>query len=228
MSITLTPRLKAIVNEVNKASSAVDVGCDHAQVGIWLAQNKIVDNMTVSDINEGPIFRARQAVERAGMSDKITCVKTDGLDGIAPQDCVIIAGMGGELICDIISRAEWTKSDCRLILQPMTAGEVLREYLFENGYKIIRETIAAEHDKIYAILTVEPGKTEAYDDADLYLSDTSHPLAGEFLDKIVARISRMLNGKKNAENPDEAEIARLEDLIFQLKKKRGNINAKGD
>ena len=130
MNVSLTPRLKAIVDNVIPCNTAVDVGCDHAQVGIFLAQTDKVKNMTVSDVNEGPIEKARSAVSDAGLCGKITCIRCDGLDGILPCDTVIIAGMGGELIRDILKRAEWTKNGTRLILQPMSMGDVLRRFLF--------------------------------------------------------------------------------------------------
>ena len=56
MGTAMTPRLRAIVAQVQPVESAIDVGCDHAQVGIWLTQHNIVKKMTVSDINEGPIL----------------------------------------------------------------------------------------------------------------------------------------------------------------------------
>lgn len=224
--INLTPRLSAIVNQVEKVNTAVDVGCDHAQVGIYLAESGKVLNMTVSDINDGPIARAREAVYMAGLSDKITCVKTDGLDGIEAQDCVIIAGMGGELIRDIITRAEWTKRNCRLILQPMSMAPVLRKFLFENGYKILRETIVREGEKLYTVLTVEPGEQGKYSEADLYLSDFSSESALEYLNKVIEIQKRALFGMKKAEKPDEREIERLKKLIKELEI-RGENYGKG-
>ncbi len=224
--INLTPRLSAIVSQVEKVNTAVDVGCDHAQVGIYLAESGKVLNMTVSDINDGPIACAREAVHIAGLSDKITCVKTDGLNGIPPQDCVIIAGMGGELIRDIIARAEWTKRNCRLILQPMSMAPVLRKFLFENGYKILRETIVREGEKLYTVLTVEPGEQGKYSEADLYLSDFSSDIALEYLNKVIKIQKHALFGMKKAEKPDVCEIERLEKLIEELEI-RGENYGKG-
>ncbi len=217
--IALTPRLSAIVNEVNNVKCAIDVGCDHAQVGIYLAQAGKVLKMTVSDINDGPIERARRAVSDAGLSDKITCVKTDGLCGIEPQECVIIAGMGGELIRDILIKAPWTKTNCRLILQPMSMAPVLRKFLFENEYKILRETIVREGEKLYTVLTVEAGETDEYSEADLYLSDLSHPNAVEYLNKIINALIKAKDGMKKAETPDLLEIERTTKLISELERR---------
>lgn len=218
----MTPRLSAIAAQVPPVTTAIDVGCDHAQVGIWLTQHHIVRNMTVSDINEGPLLRARSAIERAGLTGRITCVRCDGLDGIPPQDAVIIAGMGGELIADILRRAPWTRVSCRLVLQPMTAGEELRAFLFQNGYQIQKETIAREREKLYTILTVCPGVTETWSEADCTLSDLSDPLAGIYLNQRIRRLQRMIEGKRAAEHPEEAEIARLAALCAELKERRAH------
>lgn len=222
--ITLTPRLKAIVSQIDSVKCAIDVGCDHAQVGIALVEQGKVQHMTVSDINEGPISSARRAVLQAGLCDKISCIKCDGLDGIEPQDAVIIAGMGGELIADILLRAPWTKENCLLVLQPMTAGDDLRKFLFENGYAILKEIIVREREKLYTIITVCGGEMKLCSDADLYLYDTSHPLAAEYLDKCIARVEKMLSGKQKGENPDAAELVYLERLVSDLREKRAKCN----
>lgn len=212
----LTPRLLAIARQVKPCRTAVDVGCDHAQVGIWLVKNQIVDKMTVSDVNTGPIIRARLAIVQAGLDGKIDCIQCDGLHGIKPQNTVIIAGMGGDLICEILKAAEWTKKDCRMVLQPMTAGEVLRAFLFNNGYKIVKETIAREREKYYTILTVEPGDQGTWDDAMLYLSEYSDPLSGEYIKKIIRRMKRIISGKCRSAERDEEEIKKLEALVLKL------------
>ena len=220
MTVSLTPRLQAIVDNVIPCNTAVDVGCDHAYVGVYLTQSGKVKNMTVSDINEGPIENAREAVAQAGLSDKITCIRCDGLEGIAPQDTVIIAGMGGELIRDILKKAEWTKENARLILQPMSMGDVLRKFLFENGYSIIKEDIAIEKERVYAIIVAEGGECDSWSAADLYLSDLSHKDVPVFLDKTIKRMSRILNGMEMAESADNEQTESIKKLISELTLRR--------
>jgi len=220
MTVQLTPRLCAIVDNVIPCNSAVDVGCDHAYVGVYLTQTGKVKNMTVSDINEGPIENAREAVKDAGLSDRVTCIRCDGLDGIAPQDTVIIAGMGGELIRDILQKAEWTKNGTRLILQPMSMGDVLRKFLFENGYRIAKEDIAVEKDRVYTIIVAEGGVCDSWCEADLYLSDLSHKDAPVFLDKTITRMSKILKGMEMAENADIEQIESIKKLIYELTLRR--------
>jgi tRNA A22 N-methylase len=64
--------------------------------------------------------------------------------------------MGGELIVKIIDDASWLKdTDKRLILQPMTHPEKLREYLIKNGFNIVGETLSYDRGKIYQTICAE-------------------------------------------------------------------------
>mgnify|MGYP004518176945 FL=1 len=227
MGTAMTPRLRAIVEQVQPVESAIDVGCDHAQVGIWLARHGVVRHMTVSDVNEGPLRRAAEAVHAAGLSDQIRCVRCDGLDGIPPQDAVIIAGMGGELIAEILRRAPWTKRARRLVLQPMTAREELRHFLLTNGYCIKKEALAQERDKLYAVLCVEGGEPAPFDEADLVLSDLRDPLAAQYLAAQIARLERTVRGMRAAETPDTGKIERAAALCAALRARQADILRKG-
>ncbi|MEG2858195.1 MAG: class I SAM-dependent methyltransferase, partial [Clostridia bacterium] len=217
--IKLSPRLAAIAGQVLKCESAIDVGCDHARLGVWLVQNKIVSRMTVSDINESPLARARKTIDRAGQSGNIECILTNGLCGIAPQDTVIIAGMGGEMIADIIRQAAWTHDVTRMVLQPMTTGEALRQFLFENAFTIEREIIVREGTKLYTILTVVPGYMEVSDASMIYLSDERDALAAAYIKKTLKRLEKALNGMLGARERDETAINTLSAHIKSLKER---------
>ena len=79
----------------------------------------------------------------------------DGLAAVASDeaDTVIVAGMGGEVITDIIKNCEWLKDKSKtLILQPTTSSEFLREFLCKNGFKILSETPVKENNKLYSVI----------------------------------------------------------------------------
>ena len=54
---------------------------------------------------------------------------------------IVMAGMGGELMCEIIGRAPWLKDGKALVLQPMTKAEELRKYLADNGFVIEKKPL---------------------------------------------------------------------------------------
>ncbi len=85
----------------------------------------------------------------------------DGLEPIRPfeVDTVIIAGMGGLLIRDILDKDK-TKRDSitYFILQPNIASRELREYLYENNFEIIDESLVKEDGKFYEIIYAKKRK----------------------------------------------------------------------
>jgi len=102
----ITPRLQAIINLVT-AKTIADVGTDHAFIPIRLAQDKKIKKAVATDKNRGPIEIARGNVLKYGLSKIIELRQGAGLCPIEPGECeqIIIAGMGGALIADIIDLA---------------------------------------------------------------------------------------------------------------------------
>lgn len=136
---------------------AIDVGCDHAKLSISLVRDYGFAHVTASDIHEGPCARAAENVAAAGLSDQIDVVRTDGLTGLSQTVCerVILAGMGGELIRDILAPASFLREKKRavkFVLQPQTKAHLLRDYLFRNGYEILDERWVKDAGKCYCVL----------------------------------------------------------------------------
>ena len=153
----ISKRLLIASSFAKKGEFIADVGTDHAYLPIYLYTNKIIRGAIVSDINEGPIDRASKNIREFSCENKIIPVLCDGLSKIEEYspDSVFILGMGGELIANIISNAEWLKKNkTRLIMQAMTHSELLREYLIKNGFEITDEAIV-EDSKIYQITVAE-------------------------------------------------------------------------
>ncbi len=151
--ITLSKRLLAVASLVGKGTVA-DIGTDHASLPIWLVQNGH-SRALASDINEGPCQRARVNIYTWGLHGKIKvkcCAGLDGIEDFAP-DNIVIAGMGGEMITSILAASEYPKnSKCRLVLAPQSMQDVLRGYLFENGFAIDTETVVHDGGKYYQII----------------------------------------------------------------------------
>ena len=174
MSVKLTPRLMTAVPYVRGGCLLADVGTDHAYLPIYLCEQGrltpvIAGNgeslcAIASDINKGPVERADQHIEAAGLSGVIRTVRTDGLTGLDAYDPadIIIFGMGGELIAAILEAAPWVNREGRrLILQPMTHAEKLREYLLSTGFAIVGETLSREGERIYQTICAEPAPRES-------------------------------------------------------------------
>ena len=164
MKMRLDNRLSVIAGMVRQGSVLADIGSDHAYLACALVLDGICPKTYACDINEGPLSRARDTILKYNLSDKVQALLSDGLfalSGIHVDD-IVIAGMGGELIARIIGDAPWVKrKEIRLILQPMTKAELLREWLYANGFEIEKEAAAAEGRFIYPVMRVKyTGKSQ--------------------------------------------------------------------
>lgn len=155
MELILSPRLEAVASLVRKGAVLSDVGTDHALLPAYLLLEGRVKSAIASDIVKGPLLRAEETIKKYRLSPKIKTVLTPGLCGIeayVPTD-IVIAGMGGQTIAEILEAAPFVKDpEIRLILQPMTKSEILRDYLAKEGFEILCERRVMEDHRIYAIL----------------------------------------------------------------------------
>lgn len=153
----LDSRLKLCADFVRNGSRVADIGTDHAYLPVWLCKNNIAKNAIAADINPAPLQHGKQTIEKYNAQYVVTTCLSNGLEKINPDDTddIIIAGMGGELIVSIISNSTWVKNPkYHLILQPMTKAEILREYLYSNGFDIECEKTALAENKLYTVMSV--------------------------------------------------------------------------
>ncbi len=173
--IKLSARLQAVADMVSQDATVADIGCDHGYIPAYLAQNKISNRIIAGDINEGPLNSCKRLVKDLNLEDKIQCVLSNGLIDI-PQvyDTVIIAGMGGELISDILSQCDYVKQ-CRLVLNPMSHSELVRKWLYDNGYSILNDAVVTDGKHSYNVLLAEYTDTKQERDiVDYFLGEINN------------------------------------------------------
>lgn len=223
----LTPRLRTIADQVPQGAVFADIGTDHAYLPVWLLLNGRINHAIAADLREGPLERARETAAQYGVTDKVTFRLCDGLTGIqaGEADVITIAGMGGETIASILSAAPWTK-ECKLLLQPMTSFPDLRAWLQQNGYIIEKEIISREGNRLYSVWTATGGEMRKLTPAELLAGvQSDDPLRGDYLRMMVSKVERTLSGHKAAANPDQEEIASLNDILNELRRMEGELNA---
>ena len=221
--IKISKRLCTAASYVRNGAVVADIGTDHAYLPIYLALENRITYALASDINEGPISKARENIIKYGLEDKIATAVANGLDGIEkynPTD-IVICGMGGELIAQILESSEYAKKQgIRVILQPMTSVKELREYL-QNGYSTVAENVVFEDNKIYQVICVEyDGITRRYTDAELELGVKNIENGREefkiLLNATIKKKEKRLNGLKTGGYDvfeTESEINELKKLI---------------
>lgn len=208
----LDSRLLLIASLIRKGSRVADIGTDHAYLPVYLVKQGICPAAIASDVRTGPVDRAMKTVADAKLSDQISVRLGDGLSTVLPQetDDIVIAGMGGETIAAILNEPPWTKdARYRLILQPMTKPEVLREYLLTAGYSLIEEHIA--YDGIHPYLVICSGYNPA--DAALQLSQPAVFYRGildkeegrDYFEKLQARLQLVADAQRKTGNVQEAD-----------------------
>lgn len=156
----LSARLDAVARFVPAGSRLADIGSDHAYLPCYLAKKKLISSAIAGEVAKGPFESASREVAAEGLTDVISARLGDGLEVVQPgeADCIVIAGMGGELIASILQAGrEMLDSVVRLVLQPNSRTVFVRKWLLENGWELIDEEILEEDRKIYEILAAEKG-----------------------------------------------------------------------
>ena len=162
--IELSQRMQTVADMVEKCGTVCDIGCDHAFVSIYLVAHGKADRVIASDVRTGPCAIARDNIARWNMSDRIDLRLGDGLSTIheGEAESVIIAGMGGMLITDILENGKnVVRTTRQLVLQPQSELEDFRRFLYQQGYHITEENMIEEDGKFYPLMLVKKSEQTA-------------------------------------------------------------------
>lgn len=210
----LSPRLLKIASLIPKGAVLADVGTDHGYVPLYLLKNNIISRAVAMDINPMPLERARDNITMAGYGGMCDFRLSDGLLELERGECdaVVIAGMGGILMIDILSKAlDRIDSDTRLFLQPMIAQIELREYLFANGFTIDDEYVVREENKFYNIICARRGESDITD-TDIYigknLRQNSPEVYDDYIEYKLKICKKIIDGIESSKSIDAKELGR--------------------
>ncbi len=156
----MSKRLQYIVDMVTYFDTIADIGCDHGYVCIELIKNNKVKKAIASDISYPSLKKTIDFVKVNNIDDRIETRVGDGLDVLNKDevDAVIVAGMGGVLISDILKKnynLKFKEKNPLLILQPVQQAKDLRYYLYENKFEIVDEDIVFDMGKYYNIIVAK-------------------------------------------------------------------------
>lgn len=156
--ICLGERLRTAAKFVRQDAVFADIGTDHAYLPLFLLQQKRIKRAIASDVNEGPLAKARANAREHGFCDSMDFLLTDGALALCNMGVtdIAICGMGGELIARIISDATYLKNEkIRLILEPMSRQSHLRRYLAKEGFSFVAEEYVTDNSKHYVCIVAE-------------------------------------------------------------------------
>nr|MBQ8244387.1 SAM-dependent methyltransferase [Oscillospiraceae bacterium] len=205
MKLPLSSRLLACCDFVKKGDRVADVGCDHGYLSIHLLQSGIARSVIASDVAEGPLQSAMRNARKYGMSNQITFHLSNGLQNVPRDfDCMVCAGMGADTIMSILhAAAHWLKDPkYRLILQCQSKRPELRQWLYDEGFRINRETLAKDGKFVYTIMEVVYDPGHGITPAETYLTkqllEDNHPLLPEYYERVKHGVELTVFGMKRS------------------------------
>ena len=114
-------RLNEIFNLVDKNSIVADIGTDHGIIPIMLSKFNLAKKIIATDISENSLNKLKEKLKQNDNINNIETRVSDGLNSFFEYeiDTIIISGMGGILIKDILNtNLDIAKTAETLILSP--------------------------------------------------------------------------------------------------------------
>lgn len=162
----LSKRLISISNFIDDNSKVIDVGCDHALLDIYLFKNKKNISLIASDVRSGPLKQAKRNIDKYNCDIKVKLGY--GISTIESDvDTVVIAGMGGDTIVDILNNdSNLLVNVEKMVLSPQSEWMKVRKVISSLGFYISNEILVEDSDKYYLIIEAKKGYKD-YNDLEL-------------------------------------------------------------
>jgi len=165
-------RLERVAAHVPAGARLADIGSDHGYLPVALMRRGVIASAVAGEVAITPFHAAERTVRENDLERQISVRHANGLMAIEPADgitVISICGMGGETIRDILDDGKARLSgDERLILQPNGGEQPLRQWLMENGYRILFEEVLQENRFHYEIIVAERTGPVVYTPEQLY------------------------------------------------------------
>lgn len=208
VALKISERLKSISEYVPVGSVIADIGTDHGYLLKYLLIHDKIAKGLACDLNKRPLNYAKNNLSEYIKNEKVELRLGRGLEPLKEEDgieCIVIAGMGGKTMVEILEKGKSKLIDIkRIILAPNARWEILRKYLVEEDFKIIDEDLVLEDNRFYPIIVIEKGNKGKLTPAELFLGpkllEKKHVLLKEFFvfekqgaDKNIIKMEKSLN-----------------------------------
>ncbi|GFM52901.1 SAM-dependent methyltransferase [Pseudomonas cichorii] len=169
---TLSMRLERVAAHVPADARLADIGSDHAYLPVALMRRGAIASAVAGEVALTPFHAAQRTVRENDLEQSITVRQANGLAAIRPEDgitAISLCGMGGETIRDILDSGKaHLNGKERLILQPNGGEQPLRQWLMENGYRILCEEVLRENRFDYEIIIADRSGPVIYSARELF------------------------------------------------------------
>ena len=229
MKLPISKRLLCCASMVQPGSRVADIGTDHGYLGIYLLQSGAARHVIACDLRKDPLENARRNAKLFGVDGEMELRLSDGLEKILPDevDTVVMAGMGGDLIQRILSQCPWRKREgLQFILQPQSAGNVLRRWLCEDGFEIQREEPVQDGHFLYTVMELRQGEPSPLTPGTEYASPallaSKSPLVGTYLARVENALQKTVRGLTNAEKQRPERLSYFRQALLEIQEMRKN------
>ena len=166
----LSKRLLTIKDMILPCRCLADIGTDHAFIPIICTEEGKAETAIASDVREGPLLIARGHIADHKLEDRIQVRLGDGLTVLDSEEAdeILVAGMGGALITEILEKGRDKLKACRyLVLSPHTETSLVRKAAEDLGFHIEEEAMARDKGKYYVVIRAEKGEDKKMSDTEL-------------------------------------------------------------
>lgn len=167
MTVVLDARLQAVADLVPSGLRVADIGTDHGYLPVYLVASGKCPSAIAGDKSAQSCAKAETTVLHYGCAPYIQTRVGDGLQIVAAGevDVVVMAGMGGWLMIDILEAAPQVLSSVQsLVLQPQKNSEQLRRWLETHSWRIVDERMVYDSGFYYVVIAAEPGQMQLSED----------------------------------------------------------------
>ena len=165
----LDERLQAAADLFAACDTGADIGADHGRLSCYLLAHDRCQRMIVADISADSLAKAQRLLAIHHLTDRADFQVADGLNALHDSvNCVVICGMGGRVMAEILERGKAKLQGAALVLSCHTEIPMLRSALVQLGYHLCQERLVRAKGRYYIVLRAEPGKAD-YTEKELYL-----------------------------------------------------------
>lgn len=217
-------RLLMAASFVDNGNTVCDVGCDHGKLALYLVQRGKAKHVIATDINRQPLQKAIDLFASYNLSHTADFLLTDGLQGIentADITHVVIAGLGGHTMEQVIESAPFVKQQkTRLVLLPAQSGYQIRKYLFTHGFEIEKEQTVSEKGKYYSCISaVYTGTVHQPDIYDIHIGKSdmcTGDAANGYFEMVLSQLEKKRKGLEIDNGAPDAEYVSAIEKIRKL------------
>ncbi len=211
----MTERLKEIFNNIPACETFADIGCDHGYIALNMLTAKKCSNVIIADISDKCLAKAESLLSSFIKKGMAKSVVSNGFEKVYGSDVALIAGMGGEEICAILSSAKELPKT--LVLQPMKNCDKVRRLALELGYAFQKDFVFKSAGKFYDLMVLVNGKGDLTQEEIEFGKDNLSGKNKAFIEKIQIAVQKLQLYSSNPNLSDQSRLE-IEQELEKLKK----------